>query len=197
MADHGYELYPQYTIGLHAWFLQQIQAFDPALSAQLHDGETDKAFNLSGLSGQFSTQSRSLQLQAGKTYQWTVNGLTKPVVAGLAQWLKQLPEVVALKNAPLVPTGVGGFARDYTVYFEAGDQVAIDVTSDDFDTLVILMNKDGVIIGENDDGPDGTTNSLLFARIKESGTYTVRVQAYAGQGTGNFFLKVARLREVQ
>ncbi|WP_263970679.1 peptidase [Leptolyngbya sp. KIOST-1] len=96
-----------------------------------------------------------------------------------------------------IPTGVGGFARDYTVYFEAGDQVAIDVTSDDFDTLVILMNKDGVIIGENDDGPDGTTNSLLFARIKESGTYTVRVQAYAGQGTGNFFLKVARLREVQ
>jgi len=100
-ADSAYELYPQYTIGLHAWFLQQLQAFDPALSAQLHDGETDKAFNISGLSGQFSTQSRSLYLQKGRTYQWQVNGLTKPVVAGLAQWLKQLPEVVALKNAPL------------------------------------------------------------------------------------------------
>jgi hypothetical protein len=35
-------------------------------------------------------------------------------------------------------------------------------------------------VGENDDGPDGTTNSLLFARISEAGTYTVRVQAYAG-----------------
>jgi hypothetical protein len=96
-----------------------------------------------------------------------------------------------------IPTGAGGFARDYTVYLEAGDQVAIDVTSDEFDTLVILMNKDGVTIGENDDGPDGTTNSLLFARITESGTYTVRVRAYAGQGTGRFYLKVARLREVQ
>ncbi len=101
VADHAYELYPQYTIGLHAWFLQQIQEFDPALSAQLHDGETDKAFNISGLSGQFSTQSRSLQLQAGKTYQWYVNGLTKPVVKGLAQWLKHLPEEVALRDAPL------------------------------------------------------------------------------------------------
>ncbi|MBD2429316.1 CRISPR-associated endoribonuclease Cas6 [Phormidium sp. FACHB-1136] len=101
VADDNYDLYPQYTIGLHAWFLGQIQSFDPALSAQLHDGETDKAFNLSGLSGQFSTQSRSLRLQAGKPYQWYVAGLTKPVVQGLAQWLRQLPEVVALKNAPL------------------------------------------------------------------------------------------------
>lgn len=96
-----------------------------------------------------------------------------------------------------IPTGAGGFARDYTVNLEADDQVAIDVISDEFDTLVILMNKDGVTIGENDDGPDGTTNSLLFARISESGTYTVRVRAYSGQGTGSFYLKVARLREVQ
>jgi len=96
-----------------------------------------------------------------------------------------------------IPTGAGGFARDYTVNLEAGDQVVIDVTSDEFDTYVILMNKDGVTIGENDDGPDGTTNSLLFARITESGTYIVRVRAYAGQGTGNFYLKVARLQEVQ
>lgn len=92
---------------------------------------------------------------------------------------------------------MGGFARDYTVYLETGDQVAIDLASDQFDTLVTLMGKDGTTISENDDGPDGTTNSLLFARINESGTYTVRVRSYAGQGTGEFFLKVARLREVQ
>lgn len=96
-----------------------------------------------------------------------------------------------------IPTGFGGFARDYTVYLEAGDQVAIDVISEEFDTLVTLMSADGTTVGENDDGPDGTTNSLLFARITESGTYTVRVRAYAGQGTGEFFLKVARLRPVE
>lgn len=95
-----------------------------------------------------------------------------------------------------IPTGFGGFARDYTVRLEAGDQVAIDVISDAFDTMVALIGEDGVTIGENDDGPDGTTNSLLFARITRSGTYTVRIRAYAGQGTGPFFLKVARLREV-
>lgn len=95
-----------------------------------------------------------------------------------------------------IPTGFGGFARDYTVRLENGDQVAIDVISEAFDTVVSLIAEDGSTVGENDDGPDGTTNSLLFARITQSGTYTVRVRAYAGQGTGPFYLKVARLREV-
>jgi len=96
-----------------------------------------------------------------------------------------------------IPTGFGGFARDYRVYLESGDQVAIDLISEEFDTLVTLMSPDGTTVGENDDGPDGTTNSLLFARITSSGTYTVRVRSYAGQGTGEFLLKVARLRPVQ
>ena len=95
-----------------------------------------------------------------------------------------------------IPTGVGGFARDYTVQLEDGDQVAIDLLSEEFDTLVTLLGPDGTTVGENDDGPDGTTNSLLFARITESGTYTVRVRSYAGQGSGEFQLKVARLRPV-
>lgn len=96
-----------------------------------------------------------------------------------------------------IPTGVGGFARDYTVVLEDGDQVAIDLISEEFDTLVTLLGPDGTTVGENDDGPDGTTNSLLFARITQTGTYTVRVRSYAGQGTGEFLLKVARLRPVE
>jgi CRISPR-associated endoribonuclease Cas6 len=115
VAEDDYDLYPQYTIGLHAWFLGQIQGIDPALSAQLHDGETDKAFNLSGLSGQFSTQSRSLHLKAGTAYQWYVAGLTQPVVKGLAQWLRRLPDVVALKNAPLTIQRVS-YAEPPTTY---------------------------------------------------------------------------------
>jgi hypothetical protein len=105
-------------------------------------------------------------------------------------------EITDTLSASDIPTGFGGFARDYTIFLEEGDQVAIDVLSDEFDTIVSLINANGNTIGENDDGPDGTTNSLLFARITESGDYTVRVRAYAGQGSGEFFLKVARLRPV-
>jgi hypothetical protein len=95
-----------------------------------------------------------------------------------------------------IPTGQGGFARDYVVPLQAGDQVAIDLTSDEFDTILTLLAPDGSTAGENDDGPDGTTNSLLFARISTAGNYILRVQPYGGQGAGSFKLKVTRLRPI-
>ena len=105
-------------------------------------------------------------------------------------------EITDTLSAGDIPTGFGGFARDYKVSLQAGDQITIDVSSEEFDTLVSLMDGNGITVSENDDGPDGTTNSLLFARITESGEYTVRVRSYAGQGTGSFQLKLARLREI-
>lgn len=96
-----------------------------------------------------------------------------------------------------IPTGEGGFARDYKVKLEEGDQVAIDLLSDQFDTIVILLASDGSTVAENDDGPDGTTNSLLFARITEEGNYIIRVRAFGETGGGNFNLKLTRLRPLQ
>ena len=93
-----------------------------------------------------------------------------------------------------IPTGQGGFARDYLVKLNKGDNIAIDLTSDSFDAMVMLLAADGTTISENDDGPDGTTNSLLFTRIKATGTYVVRVRAFGETGVGNFRLKVTRLR---
>ena len=95
-----------------------------------------------------------------------------------------------------IPTGAGGFARDYVVNLEAGDQITIDATSDEFDTLVVLMDGNGITVSENDDGPDGSTNSLLFARINDGGKYTIRVRSYAGGGAGPFDLKLTRLRPI-
>jgi Bacterial pre-peptidase C-terminal domain len=96
-----------------------------------------------------------------------------------------------------IPTGEGGFARDYAVQLEEGDQVAIDLTSDDFDSIIMLLAADGSTVAENDDGPDGSTNSLLFARITEPGSYIVRVRAFGETGSGNFKLKLTRLRPVK
>lgn len=93
-----------------------------------------------------------------------------------------------------IPTGQGGYARDYAVTLQSGDQVAIDLLSDNFDTVVMLMGEGGMTISENDDGPDGTTNSLLFTRISTSGTYTVRVRSFGEGAGGEFTLKVTRLR---
>jgi hypothetical protein len=100
-----------------------------------------------------------------------------------------------------IPTGQGGFARDYKVELNAGDQVAIDVTSDSFDTTVSLLSSTGAVLGENDDTSDSTqennTNSLLFVRIKTNDTYTIRVQSFSKATGGEFNLKLTRLRPVK
>ena len=93
-----------------------------------------------------------------------------------------------------IPTGEGGFARDYVVDLKKGDQVAIDLNSNEFDTVIVLISTDGSTVGSNDDGPDGGTNSLLFARIAETGKYIVRVRTFGIAGGGKFALKVSRLR---
>lgn len=95
-----------------------------------------------------------------------------------------------------IPTGQGGFARDYAITLNAGDQLAIDLSSENFDTIVTLMAADGSTVGENDDGPDGTTNSLLFTRITDAGRYIIRVRAFGETSGGAFKLKVTRLRPV-
>jgi len=93
-----------------------------------------------------------------------------------------------------IPTGDGGFARDYAIQLGAGDQIAVDLSSEVFDTVVILLNAEGRNVGKNDDGADGTSNSLLFIRIKDSGTYVVRVQGFGQTSSGEFRLKVSKLK---
>ncbi|PIG94408.1 pre-peptidase [Gloeocapsopsis sp. IPPAS B-1203] len=95
-----------------------------------------------------------------------------------------------------IPTGDGGFARDYLVRFNQGDNIAIDLVSDQFDTIVALMSPEGATLAENDDGPDGTTNSLLFTRITQTGNYIVRVRSFGETGGGAFTLRVTRLRPI-
>ncbi len=96
-----------------------------------------------------------------------------------------------------IPTGQGGFARDYIVKLAKGDNLAIDLSSDSFDSIITLLAPDGSTIAENDDGPDGSSNSLLFTRVTKAGTYIVRVRSFGETGIGSFKLKVTRLKPVK
>jgi CRISPR-associated endoribonuclease Cas6 len=95
-------LYPQYTIGLHAWFLDQVRQTNPELSAYLHDGQSEKPFAISGLEGELLTAGKDFQLQTNSSYRWYLTALSKSVVQWVAQWVQVLPEIIELRNAPLV-----------------------------------------------------------------------------------------------
>jgi hypothetical protein len=110
----------------------------------------------------------------------------------------QLPangEVIDVLSDRDIPNGDGGFARDYIIKLLTGDRIEIDLTSEYFDTVVMLLNAEAKSVGKNDDAPDGTSNSLLFTKIKTSGTYTIRVQAFGATSSGEFKLKVSKLKE--
>lgn len=106
---------------------------------------------------------------------------------------KQIADKLSSKD---IPTGQTGFARDYILELQENTQIAIDLTSDNFDTMVTLMAGDGSTVAENDDGPDGSTNSLLFTRINKTGTYYVRVRSFGEIAGGNFKLKVTLLKPI-
>jgi Bacterial pre-peptidase C-terminal domain len=96
-----------------------------------------------------------------------------------------------------IPTGQGGFARDYMVKLGKGENLAVDLSSDSFDSIITLLGPNGATVAENDDGPDGSSNSLLFTRINEAGNYIVRVRSFGETGVGAFKLKVTRLQPVK
>ena len=93
-----------------------------------------------------------------------------------------------------IPTGAGSFARDYRISVKTGDRLEIELTSDEFDTMVMLIAGDGTTLVENDDRGDGTTHSRIFTSIEKEGEYTIRVQAFGNSTGGKFDLKVTRLR---
>jgi len=107
---------------------------------------------------------------------------------------KQISDKLTSKD---IPTGQSGFARDYVLELAEGSQLAIDLSSDNFDTIITLLASDGSTVAENDDGPDGTTNSLLFVRITKTGTYYIRVRAFGELSAGNYKLKVTLLQSVE
>ena len=94
-------LYSQYTIGLHAWFLDQVRQINPTLSAYLHDSESEKPFSISALEGQLLPTGKQLQLQSNQIYRWQINAISQPVVQFLSQWLIQPPTTLKLRDACL------------------------------------------------------------------------------------------------
>lgn len=95
-------LYAQYAIGLHAWLLAQIQQTDPDLSQLLHDEQSEKAFTISGLSGELVAAGKEFQLLPDRIYRLYITGLSMRVVQWLNQWVQNLPSEIDLRNAPLL-----------------------------------------------------------------------------------------------
>nr|WP_242018433.1 PPC domain-containing protein [Pseudanabaena sp. FACHB-1998] len=95
-----------------------------------------------------------------------------------------------------IPTGQKGFARDYLISAQKDERLEITVNAGSFDTVLSLIDSKGEVISENDDAIGDTTNSLIFFKVRQSGSYIVRVSSFGGSSGGKFTLKVTKLRPI-
>lgn len=91
-------LSPNYTTAFHAWFLHQVRASDPQLSAYLHDGQSEKAFAISPLNGKLELIANTFLARADSTYTWTISALSNDLCEWLRTWYNDHPETVNLYN---------------------------------------------------------------------------------------------------
>ncbi len=132
-----------------------------------------------------------LTMNTGMTITLAQTNLYNPIP------LVNFGEITDTLSSKDIPTGQGGFGRDYSVKVNKGDNLLIDLSSDNFDTVVTLLGPDGATVGENDDASDGSSNSQLFTRITETGTYIIRVHSFGETGVGKFIMKVTKLQEAK
>ncbi|MCU0566546.1 MAG: trypsin-like peptidase domain-containing protein [Oculatellaceae cyanobacterium Prado106] len=84
----------------------------------------------------------------------------------------------------------GSLFDEFSFQGNAGQRVTISLSSDDFDTYLILLDPDGRKIGENDDATQDTLNSALTVTLPKSGTYRVIANTYDSSGRGQYRLSI-------
>jgi len=89
----------------------------------------------------------------------------------------------------LVPED-NSFVDTYTFDTKEGYQIQIDMTSNDFDTYLLLQDPNGTTIQQNDDAAAGNTNSSISVVAPVSGTYTVSANSKTSGMTGAYSVHV-------
>lgn len=82
------------------------------------------------------------------------------------------------------------FFDAYTFDAQQGQQISIDMVSQDLDAYLILLDPNGRDIAQDDDGGNGT-NARLVTTAASSGTYTILANSYGVGEVGEYRLQVS------
>lgn len=123
----------------------------------------------------------------------TPTSLAQPPVL-TTQSVDLTPEIISGElstNSPILETD-GSFYEQYTFEGVTGEVISIELTSNNFDTYLILKDPTGELIAQNDDrdGGAGTnTNSEIRLALPSNGIYTVIVNSYGPREIGTYNLR--------
>ncbi|WP_204139938.1 tetratricopeptide repeat protein [Halomicronema sp. CCY15110] len=91
-------------------------------------------------------------------------------------------------NSPTLESD-GSYYETHTFAGTAGESLTFELTSDDFDAYLILLNPVGERIAQDDDGAGGT-NARITLTLPVNGTYTFIVKSYEPSETGAYRFEV-------
>lgn len=94
-----------------------------------------------------------------------------------------------LRRGAEISATLDGQPVDHLLTLENSAQVTIELRSDDFDTVLVLLDDTGGLVASDDDGAGLGTDSLLELDL-DAGSYTVRVQSWGSGGTGSYEVAV-------
>lgn len=88
----------------------------------------------------------------------------------------------------------GQRAAFYQFTAEAGQRVAVELSSKDFDTYLTLRGAmDNGVLAQDDDGAGTGTDSRIAQTLEAAGDYIVEARALSGNGEGRFVLKLTEI----
>lgn len=73
----------------------------------------------------------------------------------------------------------------------AGDEITVVIESEEFDTMLFLLDGNGMVLDSNDDSPDTTRSELVFA-VEQGREYIIQATSFFGDAIGNYVLSVER-----
>ena len=82
----------------------------------------------------------------------------------------------------------GSYYDEYTCSARRGNEIEIMLSSDDFDTYLVVITPSGDELND-DDGGEGTNSSLSF-EAEETGEYTVIANSYEAGDAGRYLLEI-------
>lgn len=83
----------------------------------------------------------------------------------------------------------------YTFSATAGQTMTIELTSSDFDTMLLLKGPNGEVLTSNDDY-GGSLNSTIVIELAESGTYSAVASSFSSQG-GSYQIEIRPASEYE
>ena len=82
----------------------------------------------------------------------------------------------------------GSYYQEHMFEGTVGEEITIELSSDEFDTYLILQNPAGETIAENDDGISGT-DSTIVVTLPTTGVYTTLANSRGEGETGRYRLE--------